>query len=65
MAETQRAISGSLTTPALGTRFVDALANKDAERLAAVLHPQVDFRGLTRRHDRVDAGRALRQAPLN
>jgi hypothetical protein len=32
---------------ALGERFVDALAARDGERLAAVLHPEVDFRGLT------------------
>ena len=28
-------------------RFVEALAIKDAEALRAVLHPEVDFRGLT------------------
>ena len=32
---------------ALGTRFVDAVAAHDADGLAAVLHPQVDFRGMT------------------
>jgi hypothetical protein len=32
---------------ALGARFVEALAARDGERLAAVLHPEVDFRGLT------------------
>jgi hypothetical protein len=31
----------------LGTRFVDALASRDRDGLEAVLHPQVDFRGLT------------------
>jgi hypothetical protein len=35
------------TTSALGRRFVEALAIKDAEALRAVLHPEVDFRGLT------------------
>ena len=32
---------------ALGRRFVEALAIKDAEAVRAVLHPEVDFRGLT------------------
>ena len=31
----------------LGKSFVDALAAKDAERLTAVLHPEVDFRAMT------------------
>ena len=35
------------TASALGRRFVEALAIKDAEALRAVLHPEVDFRGLT------------------
>lgn len=35
------------TTASLGARFVDALAAKDHAGLAAVLHPDVDFRGLT------------------
>ena len=35
------------TASALGRRFVEALAIKDAEALRAVLHPDVDFRGLT------------------
>jgi len=35
------------TASALGPRFVEALAIKDAEALRAVLHPEVDFRGLT------------------
>ncbi len=38
---------GPTTTRALGARFVDALAARDRERLAAVLHPEIDFRGLT------------------
>ena len=33
--------------PVLGARFVEALAVKDAERLASVLHPEIDFRALT------------------
>lgn len=35
------------TVPALGRRFVEALAAKDPEALGAVLHPEVDFRALT------------------
>ena len=35
------------TASALGRRVVEALASKDAEALRAVLHPEVDFRGLT------------------
>ena len=35
------------TASALGRRFVEALAIKDADALRAVLHPDVDFRGLT------------------
>jgi hypothetical protein len=35
------------TVPVLGRRFVQALATKDADALRAVLHPDVDFRGLT------------------
>ena len=41
-------MTDTATTPsALGRRFVEALAIKDAEALRAVLHPEVDFRGLT------------------
>ncbi len=36
-----------MTPPTLGRRFVDALAARDAAGLTAVLHPQVDFRGMT------------------
>ena len=35
------------TASALGARFVQALATKDADALGAVLHPDVDFRALT------------------
>ena len=35
------------TVTALGRRFVEAVANKDAEAVGAVLHPEVDFRALT------------------
>ena len=40
-------MSAPTTVPALGARFVEAVAAKDPERLRAVLHPQVDFRALT------------------
>lgn len=35
------------TVTALGRRFVEALAIKDADAVRAVMHPEVDFRGLT------------------
>ncbi len=35
------------TVPALGSRFAQALATKSSEALRAVLHPDIDFRGLT------------------
>ena len=31
----------------IGTRFAEALAARDADTLAEVLHPEVDFRGVT------------------
>ena len=37
----------SVGAAALGARFVDALAARDHEALAGVLHPEIDFRGLT------------------
>jgi len=37
----------STVQPTLGARFADALAAKDHEAIAAVLHPEIDFRGLT------------------
>jgi hypothetical protein len=37
----------TVTAPALGRRFVEALAVGDREALSAVLHPEVDFRALT------------------
>jgi hypothetical protein len=36
-----------ITDAHLGRAFVEALAIKDFERLAALLDPQIDFRGLT------------------
>ena len=46
---------------ALGARFVDALATRDRDGLEAVLHPDVDFRGLTpnRVWEAADAAAAL------
>ena len=43
-------VATSTTTPTLGRRFVEALAARDRERLTAVLHPEVDFRGMTPNH---------------
>ena len=37
------------TASALGRRYVAALGAKDPEALAAVLHPEIDFRGMTPR----------------
>jgi hypothetical protein len=37
----------SVSTSTLGTAFAEALAAKDFARVAALLHPQVDFGGLT------------------
>ena len=37
----------STTAPTLGRRFVEAVAARDRDRLIAVLHPHVDFRGMT------------------
>jgi len=53
--------TGPITEPTLGRQFVDALAKRDAERLRAVLHPEVDFRGLTpnRVWEATDAASAL------
>jgi hypothetical protein len=33
----------------LGAQFADALASKDFDRVAALLHPEIDFRALTPR----------------
>jgi hypothetical protein len=35
----------------LGAAFADALAAKDFDRIRDLLHPEVDFRGLTPRRD--------------
>ncbi len=35
----------------LGASFADALAAKDFDRVRDLLHPQIDFRGLTPRRD--------------
>jgi hypothetical protein len=38
-----------LQTATLGTEFVQALAAKDEQRIRALIHPDIDFRGLTPR----------------
>jgi hypothetical protein len=38
---------GERTTTTLGADFARALAEKDSGRLREILHPDVDFRGLT------------------
>ena len=40
-------MSSAVAQSRLGAAFADALAAKDFERVAALLHPEVDFRGLT------------------
>ncbi len=35
------------TTASLGTDFARALAAKDSDRIRELIHPQIDFRGLT------------------
>jgi hypothetical protein len=37
----------STTTTTLGRRFAEAPAARDRDALAALLHPHVDFRGMT------------------
>ena len=37
----------AVTVPALGRRFVEALAAKDPDTLSAVLHSEIDFCALT------------------
>jgi hypothetical protein len=44
-------------TATLGEQFARALADKDADRMRDVLHPDVDFRGLTPSRDWEVAGR--------
>jgi hypothetical protein len=34
-------------TATLGTEFARAFADKDGERIRALVHPEIDFRGLT------------------
>lgn len=43
-------------TPTLGERFAQAVAAKDQVRLRALLHPDVDFRGMTPRRVWDDPG---------
>jgi hypothetical protein len=46
-AQTDEMADTTSTAPDLGSRFAQALATKDSDALRAVLHPDVDFRGLT------------------
>jgi hypothetical protein len=39
------------THSALGSAFAEALSKKDFDAVAELLHPEVDFRGLTPRRD--------------
>ena len=39
------------STSTLGTSFAEALAKKDFETVTALLHPEIDFRGLTPRRN--------------
>ena len=36
-----------LETATLGAQFANALAKKDFDRLRGLLHPEIDFRGMT------------------
>ena len=47
MPETVRVDSSA----SLGGAFADALAAKDFDRIRALLHPEIDFRGLTPRRN--------------
>jgi hypothetical protein len=42
-------MSAPVAQSRLGAAFAEAFAAKDFERVAALLHPEVDFRGLTPR----------------
>ncbi len=44
-------------TPTLGEQFAHALAEKDEDRMRDVLHPDIDFRGLTPNRGSELAGR--------
>ncbi|HEY7633792.1 MAG TPA: nuclear transport factor 2 family protein [Thermoleophilaceae bacterium] len=37
----------TITEPTLGSAFAEALAKKDFDAIASLLHPEIDFRGLT------------------
>lgn len=40
-------MTGSTQTKTLGAAFAEALSRKDFEEVTQLLHPEVDFRGLT------------------
>jgi hypothetical protein len=44
-------MSTSTATSTLGSAFANALAQKDFDALANLLHPEIDFRGLTPRRN--------------
>jgi hypothetical protein len=44
-------MSTSTATSTLGSAFANALAKKDFDALANLLHPEIDFRGLTPRRN--------------
>jgi hypothetical protein len=41
----------SASTSTLGAAFAEALAKKDFDAIASLLHPEIDFRGLTPRRN--------------
>ena len=44
-------MSPSSATETLGEAFAEALARKDFDQIAALLHPEIDFRALTPRRN--------------
>jgi hypothetical protein len=44
-------MSTTAVTPTLGRAFAESLAHKEFEALAHLLHPEIDFRGLTPRRN--------------
>jgi hypothetical protein len=43
--------AGGATASSLGRSFAEALGSKDFERIRGLLHPEIDFRGLTPRRN--------------
>jgi hypothetical protein len=48
---TDPAVGDTGSTDALGPAYADALSRKDFEKIAGLLHPEVDFRALTPRRE--------------